>query len=111
MFSPKQQHDKYRARVTHIKIGKDLGIIKLNNMIPVNKENLKYIDFSDVQDKKYRNLLIQQNNFIQLNAQKIRDMADKLYKFVTVDKKEFFTKICCDYRLLEEKCKCYNSNR
>ncbi|MBQ8043251.1 MAG: type III toxin-antitoxin system ToxN/AbiQ family toxin [Clostridia bacterium] len=38
-------------------------------------------------------------------------MADKLYKFVTVDKKEFFTKICCDYRLLEEKCKCYKSNR
>ena len=68
MFSPKQQHDKYRASVTHIKIGKDLGIIKLNNMIPVNNENLKYIDFSDVQDKKYRNLLIQQNNFIQLNA-------------------------------------------
>ena len=89
MFSPKQQHSKYKANVTHVRIGENLGMIKLNNMIPVNKENLKYIDFKEIQDKKYKLLLIQQNNFIQLNTEKIRNMADKLYKFVTVDKKEF----------------------
>lgn len=74
-------------------------------MIPVNKSSLKYIDFNNVQDKKYKNLLIQQNSFIQLNTEKIRNMAKKLYRFVTCDKKEFFLQICCDFKLLEEKCK------
>ena len=109
MFSPKQQHNKYKANATHIRIGKDLGMIKLNNMIPVNKENLKYINFNDIQDKKYKNLLIQQNNFIQLNTDEIRQTAEKLYKFVTIDKKDFFIKLCCDFKLLEEKCKNYNN--
>ena len=107
MFSPKQQHSKYKANATHIRIGKNLGMIKLNNMIPVNKENLKYINFNDIQDKKYKNLLIQQNNFIQLNTEDIRQTAEKLYKFVTIDKKEFFIKLCCDFKLLEEKCQYY----
>ncbi len=77
MFSPKQQHSKYKANVTHIRIGKNMGIIKLNNMILVNDENLKLINFNDIKDLKYRNLLIQQNNFIQLNTEKIREMSNK----------------------------------
>ena len=107
MFSPKPQHSKYGSNATHIKIGKNLGIIKLNNMIPVNADDLKYININDIQDKKYKNLLILQNNFIQANTERIRKMAEKLYKFVTVDKKEFFMQICCDFNLLEDKCKCY----
>ena len=107
MFYPKQQHSKYKSNATYIKIGKDMGMIKLNNMIPVNKENLKYIDINKIEDKKYRNLLIQQNNFIQINTDKIRKMANKLYKFVTVDKKEFFVNISCNFKMLEEKCKSY----
>ena len=107
MFSPKQQHSKYKANATHIRIGEKLGMIKLNNMIPASKEYLKYINFNDIQDKKYKNLLIQQNNFIQLNTEDIRQTAEKLYKFVTIDKKEFFIKLCCDFKLLEEKCQYY----
>ena len=109
MFSPKPQHRKYKSNATYIKIGENLGIIRLNNMIPVCKENLRYIDFNKIQDKKYRNLLIQQNNFIQLHTEKIRDTANKLYKFVTRDKKEFFIKICCDFKLLENKCRLFNN--
>lgn len=107
MFSPKQQHQNYTSNKTYIKIGKDMGILKLNNMIPVNMENLTYIDFDTIKDKKYRNLLIQQNNFIQLNSDKIRSMANKLYEFVTLDKKEFFIQICCDFKLLEKVSKKY----
>lgn len=107
MFSPKQQHSKYKANATHIRIGENLGLIRLNNMIPVNKNNLKYIDFNKIDDKKYRNLLIQQNNFIQLNTERIRKTAEKLYKFVTVDKKDFFISICCDFKMLEQKSKEY----
>lgn len=107
MFSPKQQHSKYKANATYIRIGEKMGIIKLNNMIPVNDVNLKRIDFNSIQDPKYKNLLIQQNNFIQLNTEKIRDVANKLYKFVTEDKKEFFVNLCCNFKLLEEKSKLY----
>lgn len=107
MFSPKQQHTKYKSNATHIRIGENLGMIKLNNMIPASKDNLRYVNFDNIQDKKYKNLLIQQNNFIQLNTERIREMADKLYKFVTIDKKKFFIQICCDFKLLEEKCKSY----
>ncbi len=107
MFSPKQQHSKYKANATHINIDNNLGMIKLNNMIPVNEKNLRLIEFNKIQDKKYRNLLIQQNNFIQLNTDKIRDMANKLYEFVTVDKKDFFLQLSCDFELLEQKLKEY----
>ena len=103
MFSPKQQHSKYKANATHINIDNNLGMIKLNNMIPVNEKDLRLIEFNKIQDKKYRNLLIQQNNFIQLNTDKIRDMANKLYEFVIVDKKEFFIQLSCDFKLLEQK--------
>ncbi len=107
MFSPKQQHSKYKANATHINIDNNLGMIKLNNMIPVNEKDLRLIEFNKIQDKKYRNLLIQQNNFIQLNTDKIRDMANKLYEFVIVDKKEFFIQLSCDFELLEQKSKEY----
>lgn len=50
MFSPKKQHSKYKANATHVRKGENLGIIKLNNMTQVNKENLKYIDFNDIKD-------------------------------------------------------------
>ena len=108
MFSPKQQHNNYKANITYIKIGDKLGMIKLNNMIPVKKENLKYIDLNKVEDRRYRMLLIQQNNFIQANTEKIIRMAKKLYDSVTINKKDFFVSISCDFKLLEEKCKEYN---
>ena len=107
MFSPKQQHSKYKANATHINIDNNLGMIKLNNMIPVNEKDLRLIEFNKILDKKYRNLLIQQNNFIQLNTDKIREMANKLYEFVTVEKKPFFIQISCDFKLLEQKLREY----
>ena len=55
MFSPKQQHSKYKANATHIRIGENLGLIRLNNMIPVNKNNLKYIDFNKITSIIYDN--------------------------------------------------------
>lgn len=108
MFSPKKQHSKYKSNATYIRIGEGLGILRLNNMIPVEDKNLKYINFNDIKDNKYKYLLIQQNNFIQRNTEKIRENANKLYKFVTIDKKVFFTNLCCNFELLEEKCKLYN---
>lgn len=107
LFSPKQNHNKYSDNPTYMKIGKDYGIIRFNNMIPVIKESLIYIDFNKIQDKKYKNLIIAQNKFIQKNTVKIREKANKLYEFVTVDKKEFFVNLCCNFKLLENQSKIY----
>lgn len=104
LFSPKLSHKKYSDNPTYIKIGTQYGIIRFNNMIPVKDECLRYIDFNCIEDYKYRNLLIAQNNFIQKNTNRIREKAKKLYEIVTVDKKDFFVSLSCNFKLLEEKC-------
>lgn len=108
MFSPKKNHLKYGDNPTYIKIGSQYGIIRFNNMIPVLDKYLKYINFNDIGDMKYRNLLLAQNRFIQTNTTRIRDKAKKLYKFVTIDKKDFFVSISCNFKLLEEKAALYS---
>ncbi len=107
LFSPKETHSKYSDNPTYMRIGKQYGIIRFNNMIPVIKEELNYLDFNNIIDIKYKNLVIAQNNFIQKNTDKIIKKAEKLYKFVTVDKKDFFINLSCDFKLLEEKAKLY----
>lgn len=103
LFSPKIAHKKYSDNPTYMRIGKEYGIIRFNNMIPVIESLLRPIKFSDIKDRKYRNLVIAQNNFIQKNTKKIRSKAEKLYNIVTVDKKEFFINLSCNFKLLEEK--------
>ena len=107
LFSPKPQHAKYSDNPTYLRIGKDYGLIKFNLMLPVLDSELTYISFNDIEDTKYRNLLIAQNNFIQANTSKILKRATKLYKWVTSDKKIFFASISCNFKLLEEKSKLY----
>lgn len=107
LFSPKNVHKKYSDNPTYMRIGKEYGIIRFNNMIPVIEEVLKPIEFSGIEDEKYRNLLMAQNNFIQQNTEKIRNKAEKLYKIVTVDKKKFFIDLSCNFKLLEQKVASY----
>ena len=107
LSSPKKAHSKYSDNPTYMKIGKQYGIIRFNNMIPVIDKALHYIDFNRITDLKYRNLLMTQNKYIQQNTDLVRKKAEKLYKFVTIDKKEFFKEISCDFKLLEEKSKLY----
>ena len=72
-------------------------------LIPL-EEAMKY-----EKDEKYKNLLMAQNNFIQQNTNKIRNKAEKLYKIITVDKKEFFINLSCNFKLLEKKANEYKS--
>ena len=87
-------------------------VLKLNKIneykiLQVIEADEFYIDFNNIKNEKYKNLLIQQNSYIQINSDRIRKNADKLYKFVTVDKQDFFLNICCDFKKLEEKCREY----
>ena len=79
-------------------------------MIPVPINELKYINISSIEDKKYRMLLIAQNHFIKLNSEKIFKKALKLYNWVTINQKNFFVNISCNFKLLEEKCKLYKKS-
>lgn len=102
LFSPKKSHSKYSDNPTYMKIGTNYGIIRFNNMIPVPTNELKYINISLIEDIKYRMLLISQNHFIKLNSE-----ALKLYTWVTINKKDFFVNLSCNFKLLEEKSKLY----
>lgn len=107
LFSPKESHSKYSDNPTYMRIGTSYGIIRFNNMIPVPVSELKYININSIEDKKYRMLLISQNHFIKLNSEKIFKKALKLYNWVTINPKEFFVNLSCNFKLLEEKSKLY----
>lgn len=110
LFSPKINHPKYSDNPTYMRIGTDYGIVRFNNMIPVPINELKYLNINNVKDEKYRMLLISQNHFIKLHSEKILKKAIKLYTWVTVDNKDFFVNLSCNFKLLEEKSKLYKSN-
>lgn len=111
LFSPKKVHSKYSDNPTYMRIGGQYGIVRFNNMLPVAEKCLKYINFDDIDDEKYRNLILAQNVFIQRNTERIRKKAEKLYKWVTKDKKKFFVDLSCDFKLLEEKALLYEKGQ
>lgn len=84
----------------------------LNNMIPVNMENAKLVDVEKEIYKDYYNKEIS-----YLHNQKIKDeMIRKINNMYSVLENEtaqdypFFKKLCCDFKLLEEKCKEWRKN-
>ena len=107
LFSPKKTHSKYSDNPTYMKIGTSYGIVRFNNMIPVPISELKYININSIEDKKYRMLLIAQNHFIKLHTEKILKKALKLYTWVTINEKEFFVNLNCNFKLLEKVSKMY----
>lgn len=81
----------------------NLGIVLLNNMIPLVEGVYTEISF-DSYDKKYRNLL--QNQYRVLSKkesiEKLNKIANSIYLEVTKNKNEHFLKICCNFKKLEE---------
>ena len=107
LFSPKKTHSKYSDNPTYMKIGTSYGIVRFNNMIPVPISELKYININSIENKKYQMLLIAQNHFIKLHTEKILKKALKLYTWVTINEKEFFVNLNCNFKLLEKVSKMY----
>ncbi len=79
---------------------KKLGMLHLNNMIPVLDSEVKEVDFS-TQDLKYRILLTHQINFIKSEQDAIKERAAKLYDSVVNLKNAHFCKLSCDFVVLE----------
>ena len=105
--SPKPQHIKLKSNVHIMKInaGKH-GLIAFGNMIPINLSQLINFDI-DKESAPYKSLLQKQFIFCNKHSEDIKKHAVYTYNEVVVKKSKFFKKVCCDFKLLEEKCKLY----
>lgn len=77
-----------------------LGMIQLNNMIPVLESEVSLFDF-EAQNTNYRRLLIKQHVYIKTVIEEIETKALKLHRLVTISNDEFLCRLSCDFKLLE----------
>ena len=114
LSSPKPKHLKMKSKIDFVKINNGkLGAINFNNMLPVTQENVIEIDLnknvSTDYEKKYNKLLQEQIYWLNRNVEKIYNKSESLYhKYVDGTLDENIAKRCCNYVLLEEKCREYN---
>ncbi|MBB4406391.1 type III toxin-antitoxin system ToxN/AbiQ family toxin [Agrobacterium radiobacter] len=79
-----------------------LGMVALNNMIPVPDDQITELDI-EAQDSKYKRLLYKQYEFIKANQTEIMGRAAKLYEHVVIKRTDFYVKISCDIpKLVDE---------
>lgn len=111
LSSPKKKYEKISEKAPDIfKIDKGyLGVINLNNMIPVPDSEIIRIDIESISDEKYKNLLRDHAKFINSNHEKIRKKAKVLYSIVKNNANSNLKKRCCNYELLEVKCREYEN--
>lgn len=114
LSSPKNKHTMLKNTIDLIKIenGK-LGVVNLNNMIPVTKYN--YIEFdlnkksNDIQEMNRINLLRDQLRWLTKNKKDVITKSKLLYNLYKNNKLPINVKNrCCNFTLLEEKCTKYN---
>lgn len=114
LSSPKPKHRGLRNTIDLLKIDNgDLGVINLNNMIPVTNKNYEEFDLKkepkDEEELFRITLLSNQLRWLTSNRQEIRTKSKLLYNLYKNKKLPKNVAIrCCNYILLESKCKEYN---
>ena len=92
----------------------NLGAINFNNMIPLKDANYKFMDLDLVEDNrnaKYNHMLKLQIRWLNRNFYYIIGRAENLYSKYLDGKLDYKTRSrCCNFPLLEDKCKEYNKN-
>lgn len=108
LASPKPKHQQMSNSpdVFKIKDGK-LGIINLNNMIPVHPNNIIKIDL-DSKPTTYKNMVNDQLQLINNNKIELLKKVEKLFKLYENNSIPRLTERCCNFTLLEKKCVEYN---
>ena len=119
LTSPKEKFDK-KSNIDFIKIldektknkngaPKIIGVLNINNMIPVNKEVIEIIDLksseNDPQNIKQRKSLMQdQLKWCRDHSATIINRANKVYDLVVnnPNKNRNLTRRCCDFTKLEK---------
>ena len=108
LYSYKEHYKKYKNNPSFFFIydrkKRPLAIIKFSAMIPVlAKAKVTSLLNCDNQDKKYIDLIAAEYRYVNSKKEEIYIRARKMYKAVTQDKQNFFKKIACNFKLLEEK--------
>lgn len=118
--SGKEKHYTMKENIDFIKIMNEdrvLGVLNLNNMIPISNENIKILDYKEIH--KYRNFKNEKEktlyiSFLNLELKLINDKIDKiksnaikLYDEKIKNPNSKISKRCCDFKLLENKCREY----
>lgn len=114
LTSPKEKHKKMNTTLDFFKLdnGK-LGAINFNNMLPVTNKNIIKLDLDKEcltkAEEKYIKLLKEQIYWLNRNDEKLYNRSKKLYdKYVNGTLNKNIAKRCCNFILLEEKCREYN---
>ena len=107
--SPKPNHASIKSGGPVLKLddGK-LGMMGFNNMIPVPDHALINFDFNDIEDSKYKNLLINQLRYCNSIKEIIIRRAETTYYKALSGKVPLYNKVCCNYRKLEHMSKSYD---
>ena len=116
LSSPKNKYISMKNTIDFIKINNGkLGVINLNNMIPLANNTYSKIKINSLTDKKYKTLLRKQYNWIIANQKTIITKAKDLHnKMIAYDStlNTFEIKVksrCCDFLLLEGICNKYTN--
>lgn len=107
---PKRKNGKRRNPRTTVEIYNEsnelIAALLINNMIPVPNGFFNLVDIPNDRDKDYLN-----SEYIFLRKEKTKQQiinkAENVYKMVVEQKDEFLVGFCCDFKLLEEKCRLY----
>ncbi|MDD3187225.1 MAG: type III toxin-antitoxin system ToxN/AbiQ family toxin [Bacilli bacterium] len=118
LSSPKIKHLKMKNTIDFIRIkeGK-LGAVNFNNMIPVTSNNYTLVELSQKKsltysESRYRYMLEYQLNWLNEHIDQIHNKSFNLYsKYVDDKLLPAIRNRCCNFILLEEKCKEYNQPR
>lgn len=114
LSSPKIKHLKMKNNMDMVKIdGGRLGVVNFNNMIPVTPSNYELFDLNsepkDINELKRQNLLKSQLIWLNKNIKKVKNKSSKIYEqYKNNTISERIKLRCCNFILLEEKCKEYN---
>ena len=114
LSSPKLKHKFMKNTIDFLKIKDgELGAVNFNNMIPVTEKNYFLIDLNkritNIEDLKYQRMLRQQLNWLNTNYKQVENKSFKLYKLYNEGRlPKNIQERCCNFKLLEEKCKSYD---
>ena len=105
LSSFKAKHEKMKEGMDFLKVGR-YAVINLNNMFPVPVSECKYVDFSMVNNKIYKDLLMAEYRIIKQMQEKIRKRAEQLYHHKRINGNSTpLAKRCYDFDKLERLCR------
>jgi len=104
-----------------IKVNKILGVLNLNNMIPIQESNVKLLKYKEIEQYRifnsekekrlYISFLNQELSLINQNLDKIKKSAQKLYNIKISNPNSRIARRSCDFRKLEKISELYNKKK